>query len=869
MLERLFDIEDFAAVEAWLVEQRRSSAALVQRLEAGYDAELARLGDVLAELPGQVLAGVAGPEASADPPGRAAAGVPPHDAAGWVGTGARRLTAYAAERLAALDTADRELAVAQARSTEGFGVAAARARGEQAAGVIRELDADADRHAARVRRLDAARRSAALAGDLRALDTARSRVAETGQAVVAARAAVRAAAPSLAEAMSDEVRVSPVLARLATARPCLVEASGVTEEIVRLASQHAVLEPALKAATVRVRAAGQRVSALEDEGRALDQRLANGEPTGRLARAEHEVARLSRLQALARERAQALSRLDALRPAVHDARQAELDARETHQVLLQRRLDGMAAELASVLVDGQQCPVCGSMQHPAPSWGGVDLVSGAAVSSAEAQWQLLHEDTERLRRELAGLDLLAQARTRDLEGYGDTHAAESLLDDRRRQADDRLAEAVHDLTAYSRTRVRAREVGVQLRAAADEVAHAKAELAAAASMSEEVAARRERLSAHRDDLLAAHRGQCPCAGRAGAPSAGADIESDRGLDLPSLLRLHDRVTRALEADLVAGQRHAEAAEALAAVTAEVGAAVSGAGFSGADAARAALLGDTEMARLREVVQGTGRAHDAARAVLSEAEVQQALEAQPPDLPGLAGALDEARAAVRARQREQTVAEGGQRRFEASGAALVALADELAPAQQLAADVAGLASTVTGMSSNERRMRLTSYVLAARLERVAELANERLLVMGEGRYLLAHTDELAGGGRRSGLGLLVRDQWTGQERDTASLSGGESFMASLALALGLADAVRSESGGMHLGTLFVDEGFGSLDEESLEQVLTVLDSLRAGGRCVGVVSHVAELRARVPAQLVVTKTPTGSTVRTVGTTTAVA
>ncbi|WP_353611975.1 SbcC/MukB-like Walker B domain-containing protein [Nostocoides sp. Soil756] len=132
-------------------------------------------------------------------------------------------------------------------------------------------------------------------------------------------------------------------------------------------------------------------------------------------------------------------------------------------------------------------------------------------------------------------------------------------------------------------------------------------------------------------------------------------------------------------------------------------------------------------------------------------------------------------------------------------------------------------------------------------------------MGNGRYLLEHTDDRAARGARSGLGLRVLDQWTGRARDTSSLSGGESFMASLALALGLADAVREESGGLDLGTLFIDEGFGSLDDDSLEQVLTVLDGLREGGRAVGVVSHVADLRARIPHQVVVTKGTAGSAV----------
>jgi exonuclease SbcC len=159
------------------------------------------------------------------------------------------------------------------------------------------------------------------------------------------------------------------------------------------------------------------------------------------------------------------------------------------------------------------------------------------------------------------------------------------------------------------------------------------------------------------------------------------------------------------------------------------------------------------------------------------------------------------------------------------------------------------------------MRLSSYVLAARLAEIATLANERLTTMSDGRYTLEYTDARAAKGARSGLGLLVRDAWTGQPRETSSLSGGEAFMASLALALGMGDAVRAEAGGFDLQTLFVDEGFGSLDEESLEQVMAVLDTLREGGRAVGIVSHVTELRTRIPHQLRVLKEQAGSRIQT--------
>ena len=172
----------------------------------------------------------------------------------------------------------------------------------------------------------------------------------------------------------------------------------------------------------------------------------------------------------------------------------------------------------------------------------------------------------------------------------------------------------------------------------------------------------------------------------------------------------------------------------------------------------------------------------------------------------------------------------------------------------------LTAFVEGKSSdNSLRMRLSAYVLAYRLTQVVAAANERLARMSDQRYSLEHTGRRGAGETRGGLSLLVRDDWSGESRDPATLSGGETFVVSLALALGLADVITQETGGAALDTLFVDEGFGSLDADTLDDVMDTLDSLRDGGRVVGVVSHVAEMRDRIPTQLVVTKSRSGSRV----------
>ena len=188
--------------------------------------------------------------------------------------------------------------------------------------------------------------------------------------------------------------------------------------------------------------------------------------------------------------------------------------------------------------------------------------------------------------------------------------------------------------------------------------------------------------------------------------------------------------------------------------------------------------------------------------------------------------------------------------------------ELAPKLETYERSRRLADLATGDDRQvAHRMRLSTYVLAARLEQVACAASERLQRMSNGRYTLVHTDEAPDGRRKGGLGLRIVDAWTSTERETSTLSGGESFFTSLALALGVADVVSAENGGVAMETMFIDEGFGSLDDDTLQDVMDVLDGLRAGGRAIGIVSHVGDLRTRIANQLEVVKTSAGSRLRT--------
>jgi exonuclease SbcC len=167
------------------------------------------------------------------------------------------------------------------------------------------------------------------------------------------------------------------------------------------------------------------------------------------------------------------------------------------------------------------------------------------------------------------------------------------------------------------------------------------------------------------------------------------------------------------------------------------------------------------------------------------------------------------------------------------------------------------------SDNAKQLTLASYVLARRFEDVVAAANGRLTAMSGGRFELARSEEKeAVRARRTGLAMKVVDHEIGRERDPRTLSGGETFYVSLCLALGLADVVTAEAGGTELGTLFVDEGFGTLDAETLEVVLAELGRLRDGGRVVGVVSHVEALKQAIAERVAVRRLPGGGSTLTV-------
>lgn len=171
-------------------------------------------------------------------------------------------------------------------------------------------------------------------------------------------------------------------------------------------------------------------------------------------------------------------------------------------------------------------------------------------------------------------------------------------------------------------------------------------------------------------------------------------------------------------------------------------------------------------------------------------------------------------------------------------------------------IKALSNTANGNISGKEKVMLETYIQMTYFDRIISRANTRFMVMSGGQYELKRRKEAENNRTQSGLDLDVIDHYNGTERSVKTLSGGESFKASLSLALGLSDEIQSSAGGVRLDTMFVDEGFGSLDDESLDQAMKALSSLTEGNRLVGIISHVSELKTRIDKQIVVTKEKTG-------------
>ncbi|WP_426990349.1 AAA family ATPase [Pseudarthrobacter sp. Y6] len=841
LLQKLFGTQRFEALEQELSAQAQAARSDVARLNG--------------EL--ELLAGRAEAEAAALAIDDSAAPAQEESAARieWL----QETVAHRAGELAAAA----EAAAAVSRHTSGR-LESESARRERhrrlAAAGARKAAAEAalpslELHAAR---LEQHRRAEVLTGQLQAAQSSQTQVRHAAGAMESAITLLRMAADEDPEL--DQLDLGALDADHADAGLSAAGALDIAGELGRLRSLLAVVEARLPDEE-RLHSLIARRAALTTKRQELTQKDIDLGVSLQALRVEQEtltaglepMAELASAAVLhAKEAAAAEELLDVVRRYAaaraaqglaterHSAsREIQLEKKHRWLDLREERLANAAAELAAQLAEGEACPVCGSADHPAPAEA---VASALGLSQAEEAAQQDHEAAE---TKLA-------ARAREL---GDANQLVAVLEG---QGGDMPEEDA--VAAFESARTAAGESQLAVKNLADlrqQLEAAEARNTAADSARHSAASELAHVSAEFSGLVdqLASLDSALSALRGGHRSLTHRLRSLQGAAAT--------LEKAVEAQVLLSRAKARAAEA----RIQLELALPEAGFSSDVEARAQLLsandadallaevraGQDEQARIAELFASEDlllalteeSAHplvdEALLAELQAAAEQAGQEARGADLAaGMALRCVESLAAVRT-DYEQLAGSGRVPRERAQ--LLTALAD-----------------TAAGRGDNTYRMSLNSYVLAARLEQVALAASERLVAMSDGRYLLQHSDAKAARGAKSGLGLEVVDQWTGHRRDTSTLSGGESFMASLSLALGLADVVQQESGGIQIETLFVDEGFGSLDEQSLEQVMDALEGLRDGGRVVGLVSHVGEMKQRIGTQLQVLKGRNGSTLR---------
>ena len=591
-------------------------------------------------------------------------------------------------------------------------------------------------------------------------------------------------------------------------------------------------QQAVASATGLVRALEAARADLPGQIAAVGEQLA----AARLEEAGLGAAR-AQLAALMR-RAAAAADLAAVEPVLAAKNAALLDAVDTHQLqteahlqLLAARLEGMAAELAAQLADGSACPVCGSTAHPAPAQPAGGLVSDQDLAAAAARRDAAEAARAQLTRERDDLAsaVAASAAVAD-GGTVDGLAAEAAA------VGDLVARAGQAAADVSRLEAELAGRHAQQQRVAEELQTAAAALATAQA---QAAAAEADLSQLQDELAGAAQGHPSVTGRQAALRRAAS--TDR-----SLAAALDQLAAAL-----ADERRARERAEREAVDRD---------FASADLASSALLSPRDQAALDEQVTTWATR----LAALRSAAAADDLAGLDPGQADAVHAAAQAAADVLARAQEAEQEVRGAR--DAAQARVGRLHQRLAEVQdaqdafdQLHEDTSAvirLAGLAKGMDGH-RRMALTTYVLRQWFGQVVAAANVRLGAMSAGRYELRRTDESGTRRERTGLTLVVIDRHTGTERSPRSLSGGETFYTSLALALGLADVVKAEAGGVDLDTLFIDEGFGTLDAETLDQVMAVIDELRDRGRVVGIVSHVADLKDRVAERLEVRRLADGS------------
>ena len=801
LLEKLFGTGRYRSAEEWLVGRRIATSKAVETARSEVALAAARVAQATGVLE------------------------PAEVSAAW----ASDLEARAAAAVAAAEAVVARLSARRVDAREAAEAARQRASAQERRQTLLALDEQLTLRRPEIDRLRAeavaARRSAEVAATLAQVE------ARSADAAAADRLRCRTRAVLACVGLGHDLAITQLQETAVAAR----ERIGALDALRELAGAIAADEALAVAAAQEHEAAVATTARIEDRLAALPAqraRLVGAVDAAQAAalRLPAVLAQRDRLQTALLD-AQAVASLTVaaaqLREEVLLAREKSVSLRDKAADVREARLEGIRFELASMLVDDDPCPVCGSLFHPDPSEVRGERVTRDDEDDARAAAEAAQREVEQLGRRLAA----AEAERDTLLGRLEDGTLESL--------EAELVAAEQEMSLLEPAALR--------REAAE---------AAVAGVDAEQGELDQQRSALQVTAVEAERRRGEARARAGTGRSRLSAELAGADDLDAAVSATTAVVTAAEDVLAAEAALVQAeAEQQAAERAAVAAAIAS-GFEDVAAAAAAV----RPAQWRAQAEAVLRDHDDQQAATTARLADPALDVplEPPaDVEGTAAALTAADLVLDEATAAAATASGCSRALSSLVPVLTGLLTELGPVLEQARQVRALADLCSGAGANALRMTLSSFVLAARLEEVAAAASERLLRMTQGRFSLVHTDGSARGGARSGLGLLARDTWTGHDRETSTLSGGETFLASLALALGLTDVVTAEAGGSRIEALFVDEGFGTLDEQTLDEVMDVLDGLREGGRIVGLVSHVAELKARIPAQVEVRKGRNGS------------
>lgn len=754
----------------------------------------------------------------------------------WFESTAARLQELATQAQARRSEAgDKADADAKAFS-EAKAAADTHARLARARKTVTELEARAKAHEEDSARLESAQKAKPVAAPMRAVQL---REAEFEQAQVARNKAIEQANAAAVTSVAWPAAMGPLEdATEEDLAARVIELEGEIAGISNAVTQELELPglrekaAAAKKAVAAAKAARDFTQNDLDELPAREKQLreARDGAAEQAARIKDLESALQRAQDVATAHARAAeltAQFEAAQLAEAKASQAHTDSVIAHNALVQRRLRSQAAHLASELVEGEPCAVCGSTEHPSPARPTDDHATDEEVDAAGAVVDAARTELEAASKAVRDVEKQLVA-ARELAGDGGEESAAAALS----EAEQALAVATKAAEERARLDSELAELEVQAKGLKEQL-----ELKAAAL--EEAQAASTTAAKDVDGSAAAIE-----VARRDYESVGA-----RARDLERAQTLVQDVAVSTSDMAKAERSLTEAREALAAALKE-------SGFADAAAASEALLPEAELNALSASVAAYHEQLAGARAV-----VKNLTEQELPQVPANLEELEEAAKASAATRDEAvaaaTASAGLKERFARLAEDYRNRAAASSQARQARDVVLTLADSLEGKPPNERKMRLESFVLASKLERIVVAANARLEVMSAGQYRLEHDDDRQYRNAQTGLGLRIADAHTGQSRPTRSLSGGETFLASLALALGLAETVTAEAGGIRLSTLFIDEGFGSLDGETLEMAMATLDELRSGGRTIGLISHVEAMKEQIPRKLEVVKAADGS------------